>query len=65
MIICGAIGVLAIRLFIWPDPDRSDTEKQLYFGYAPYLIGAAIVLALLGVALLQANGVDIGWPISD
>ena len=62
MVIGGSVALLAIRLWIWPDPSRSETEKQLYYGFGPYLFGAALLVALLGVALLRANGVDIGWP---
>ncbi len=62
MVIGGSVALLAIRLWIRPDPSRSETEKQLYYGFAPYLFGAALLVALLGVALLRANGVDIGWP---
>lgn len=65
MAICGLIGVVAIRFFLWPDPDRSDTEHQLFFGFRPYLFGAAILIAVLGAALLRANGVAFGWPTSN
>ena len=63
MVVGGSLATLAIRLFLWPDPDRSEREHQLFYGFGPYLLGAAILVALLGVALLRANGVYFDWPV--
>ena len=50
--------------FFWDDLFESDTKNQLVDAFRPHLMGAAILVAVLGGILLRANGVDFDWPSS-
>ena len=61
MVVAGFV-TFAIAKFHYGNLFESDVHNQLFDAFRLYILGLALLIAILGGILLRANGVDFDWP---